>query len=177
MPLASYSSLVAGVAQVWGSAGVPGVTKLLTLETLAINAAQQGVKSATWLDANGTLPELLEIYLQLALAAGGTGEAELFFGESSDAIAANRNPGGLTGANEAYLNPDEKKGQLIEVGRLPFAASLAAGIQSKQIKYRGLIGPYIIPVVINKATQAFHGTNTNFLLTITPYYRKVMPVS
>lgn len=170
MPLPDYADLEAGTAVEWSTTG----GKLITLTSLANGAAREGAKSATWVDGTKGMPELLEVRFESAVASAATtgNEAELFFGESDSATAGTNNPGGLTGADAAWANPDEKKGMLNFVMGLPFSNAYGTAVHSKRGVYYPT-QPYIIPVVVDKTGQALSATAGNHKIIVTPFYRRI----
>lgn len=172
MALPDYNGLVAGTALTWASSGGD---KVLTLTSLANNAAREGDKSPTLVDGTMGMPELLEMRLESAVGSAATNglEIELHVGESDSATAGNDNPGNLTGADAGLSNPDELKSQLNVVGALILSNARGTNVQKQRFRYRPLC-PYIIPVVVNKSGQTLSGTAGNHKLVVTPYYRKVI---
>ena len=177
MALPDYNDIVKGTARVWGPSGTtPTPTHNMTLTSLADNAAREGPKSATWVDGTlGVMPVFLEICFESAVAVAATNgkEIELFFGESDDADAADANPGNLTGVDAALSNPDELKNQLNFVGALVLSNARGTNLQRQRFRYTPLCH-YIIPVVVNKAGQALHGTADNHTIIVTPYYLRIV---
>ena len=105
MALPDYSDLLMGTPVEYSTTG----GKLITLTSLANDAAREGAKSASWVDATYGMPELLEVRFESAVAVAATAgkEVELYIGESDHATAGTDNPGNLTGADALLTSPDE----------------------------------------------------------------------
>lgn len=171
MALPDYIGLVAGAAITWINTGGD---KVLTLTSLANDAARQGDKSATLVNGTYGMPEVLDVRLESAVGSAATNglEIELYIGESDNATAGDDNPGNLTGADGSLSNPDELKSQLNVVGSLILSNARGTNVQKQRFRYRPVC-PYIIPVVVNKSGQTLSATAGNHKLVITPYYRRV----
>jgi hypothetical protein len=170
MALPDYSFLEAGTPIEWSTTG----GKLITLTSLANDAAREGAKSATLVDGTKGMPELLEVRIEsaVAVAASWGKEIEVYFGESDSATAGTQNPGNLTGADAAYADSAELKGQLGYVGPLILSNIRGTVVQVQRHVYYPVC-PYIIPVVVNKSGQALSATAGNHKIVVTPYYRKI----
>lgn len=170
MALPDFSDLDPGTPVEWSTTG----GKLITLTSLANNAAREGAKSDSLIDGTKGMPELLDVRFEGAVASAVTtgNEEELYFGESDSATAGTNNPGGLTGADAAYANPDEKKGMLNFVMGLPFSNTFGTAVHSKRGVYFPT-QPHVIPVVVNKTGGALSGTAGNHKVVIIPWYRRI----
>jgi hypothetical protein len=168
--MSSYADLVAGTAVEWSTTG----GKLITLTSLANGSGRQGAKSATLIDGTKGLPELLEVLFQSAVtSAAANGKAvELYLGESDDATAGNANPGGLSGADGAWTNASELRGQLNYLGAIILSNATGTGLQVARFNYWLTAAAYICPAVYNDAGVALSGTAGNHKIVVTPYYRR-----
>ncbi len=167
-----YPQLVAGTAQTWSSSGQ---THVLTATSLAAAAARQGDKSSTWIDATLGFPEYLEIALQLKFtsAPADQAEVELWLGFSNSATAGTNNPSSLTGSDAALSSPASVKTQLTYVFSLLASNSIGTGLQAQSPIRIPCVDIACIPAIVNSTAVAFSGTGTDFLLTITPWFRKI----
>jgi hypothetical protein len=166
----NYSDLVAGTPITWTSSGGD---KVITLTSLANDAAQEGAKSATWIDGTKGLAEVIDIRFESQVASAATTgkEIELYIGESDSATAGTNNPGNLTGADAALSTPDELKPQLVFVGALILSGTRGTNVQKQRFKFWPICA-YTIPVVVNKSGVALGNTGTNHVIVMTPYYRR-----
>lgn len=169
----AYSDLVAGTPVEWSTTG----GKLITLTSLANDAAREGAKSASWVDGMKGLPELIEVRVESAVASAATAgkEVELYVGESDSATAGTDNPGNLTGADAGLSNPDELKAQLVFVGSLVLSNARSTNVQKQRLRFRPVCA-YSVPLVVNKSGVALSGTAGNHKIVMVPYYRRA-PVS
>lgn len=167
----SYPTLIAGTPLVWQASGGDYV---LTLTSLASDAARQGDKGDLYDSVNGRLPHVLDVMLQSAVAVAATTglKIELWAGESASGGAGTNNPGGLTGADGALSSPDQLKRQLYWIGGLTLANALGTGQQRQRFAYTPTARCFL-PVVVNKSGQALSGTAGDHVLTVTPYYWQV----
>lgn len=171
MALPDYSDLEAGTAITWSPSGGD---KLLSLTSLANDAAREGAKSATLVDGTKGMPEVLDVRIESAVTSAATSgkEIELFFGESPSSTAGTDNPANLTGADASLSNPDELKGQATFVGALVLSNARGTNVQKQRFSYYPTL-PYIIPLVVNKSGVALSSTSGNHKVVVTPYYRRI----
>ncbi len=168
--LPDYPNIYAGGELFWQSSAGDGA---LTLTSLADGAARQGAK-LDLLDGTAGLPVYLTWRLESAVgsAAANGLQLELFFGESNDNIAANNNPGNLTGADGALSNPDELKYQLLYAGALTFSNARGTNVQKTWGRFYSS-NQFLMPVLVNHTGQTLSGTAGNHVLAVTPYYCQI----
>lgn len=172
----SQSGTVAGTKVTWAASGGD---KLLTLTSLANNAAREGAKSETLLELafNNVMPVYLSFRFKSAVALAPTdgAEIEVYIGESDNATPGTNNPANLTGADAALANPDELKYQAIRAGVLRLSNARGTNVQEQMFLPYIPSRPYIIPLVVNKSGQALHGTAGNHALEMIPWFAVTRP--
>lgn len=168
MPIA-YSFLEAGTPVIWTSSGG---NKVLNCASLANLAARQGDKSGSWLDGTKGLPEYIEFLMtfQYAVAPTDGGNISLYVGESDSAVAGTANPGNLTGADGTLAVGELALLDLVDI--CPLANAFSTNPRSRRSRYQPTC-LYLSPVIYNAGGQALNSTGTNFVLTATPYYRRI----
>lgn len=167
---AAYSGLVAGSSITWKDSGGE---KVLTLASLTHTpTGRQGDKSATLVDATKGMPEVLDVALYWLMASTGAAgdEIQVYIGESTSATAGTDNPGTLGGADASLSNPTTCDLQLNFVGAGIVDANQTTAAQMQRFRYKP-INAYIIPVIVNAASQNLGAAGATLKLVITPYYR------
>lgn len=171
MALPDFAYLQEGTSKTWiNTAG----TYALTLTSLASAAARQGDKGDFNDATYGTIPEVIDIMLETAMAvaaANGT-VIEVWAGQSNNATQATANPSTLTGADGAFATPAEYKLQLDFVGALNLSNNRGTSSQKQKFRFYPTCR-YFIPVIVNLGGQALNGTAGAHIFTATPYYRKI----
>ena len=140
----------------------------LNLESVAANAARQGVK----MDLGATFAAQYSVYLGIE---GGTAptaglQYEVFLSWSASATAGTGNAGGASGADGAYKagEEDEWKKQLDSAGPLTVTND---GAGTTQIQLVGVVTPqqrYVSPVVVNKSGQTTDTDAINHFVALVP---------
>lgn len=166
----TYAPLVAGSTIVWTDTGGSFV---MTLASLANNAARQGPKSATLVDATKGLPAVLEVLLTITYAVAPTdlATADLYLSFSDSATAGTNNPGNLSGTDVAGVTASSELAQMVFAGSLVASNTIGTSAQFQ----RFLVVPqdaYVSPNILNNGSgQAFGGSAT-CKITITPWYQQ-----
>lgn len=146
-----------------------GGTYLLTLTSLASNAAREGGKGD--LGAVHAARYAFRLELELAVAAVVGAVVELWGATSQSATAGTDNTSNvITGADAAWApasGVDDNKYQLTFIGAL-VCSDAAAGVRFRQEFVSFIPTRYIVPVVVNKSGQAFSATAANSFLTVIP---------
>lgn len=168
----SYPQLVAGTAKTWRNTGGDYA---LTLTSLASSstAGREGAKG-DFFDATYGLPELVVWTLETKMTSAPTdgNVVELWVGESTSATAGTGNPGGLTGADAAVTNADQRRRQCNLAGSLSLSNNVGTGAQRQHFTYFPSLR-YLVPLVFNNSGTALSGTAGDHILTGTPFYRVV----
>jgi hypothetical protein len=170
--MASYPTVVAGTAKTWQSSGG---TYAITLTSLASSstAGREGAKGDFY-DATYGLPEFVVWTFETKMTSAPTdGNAvELWVGESTSATAGTGNPGGLTGADAAVTNADQRRRQCTIVGSLSLSNNIGTGVQRAHfVQYP--MHRYQVPLVFNNSGTNLSSTAGDHVITATPYYRVV----
>lgn len=168
----SYPNLQPGSAKTWQATGG---TYAITLTSLASSstAGREGAKGDFY-DATFGYPTLLEVTVETKMASAPTDGSvvELWFGESSSATAGTGNPGGLTGADAAVTNADQRKRQCKYAGSLSLSNNIGTGVQRQHFDYYPTFR-YLVPLVFNNSGTALSGTAGDHVITVTPFYAVV----
>jgi len=95
---------------------------------------------------------------------------EFYWSSSPSGTAATANTGGASGADEAYKDGEEAEWvkQLMFIGAMTLTADAATTVQKQHI---GIFTPperYGMPVVVNKAGQAFEGDAVEMYIALIP---------
>jgi hypothetical protein len=171
--MASYPTLVAGTAKTWQASGGDYA---LTLTSLASSstAGREGAKGDLYDATNARLPALVVLTFETKMTSAPTDATvlELWIGESASATAGTGNPGGLTGADAAITNLDQRKRQLNFAGSLSLSNNIGTGVQRAHFAYYPA-HRYLVPAAFNNSGTALSGTAGDHILTMTPYYWQV----
>lgn len=162
-----------GSAITWSSSGQ---TKVLTMTSKADATGREGGKSPDLRDATAGLPEYLEVEMFAKVQAAPTDakEIELHFGWSDDAAAANDNPGGLTGSDADVTGPNSVKLLLNYIMSIVLSNQVGTGSQQQSPILIKPVTFCFVPLVVNSSGQTMSATGTDFRLTVTPWYRKIV---
>jgi hypothetical protein len=142
----------------------------ITLASLANAAARQSAK----LDLGATFATLWRLRVSAELAATPSPglSIDLYWAPSNSATAGTDNPAGISGTDAAYTgqssNLSASLRQLIPMG---FAIVSAQATATVQVIEAGVWRPpsrYGSIVVVNNSNAAFHSTNTNQYIELTP---------
>ena len=167
----SYPTVVAGTAKTWSTTG----TYTITLTSLASSstAGREGGKGDFY-DATYGLPEFIVWTFETKMASAPTDATvvELYSGESTSATAGTGNPGGLTGADAAVTNADQRKRQCSFIGSLSLSNNIGTGVQ-RQHFVQFPLHRYQVPLVHNNSGTNQSSTAGDHVITATPYYRVV----
>lgn len=171
--MAVFPQLFAGTAITWSSSGA---TKVITMTSKADGTAREGAKSATLVDGTNGFPELLEVHVETKVQAAPTDgkEIELYFGWSSSATAGTDNPGGLTGADADITGPDSVKLLLSYIMSIVLSNQIGTGLQRQSPILVRPADICFVPVLVNKSGQTISATGTDTLITVVPWYRKIV---
>ena len=161
--------LIPGTAQTWKASGGDYA---ITLTSLANGSAREGAKGEFY-DATFGLPVVYGIRLEADVASAATAglSLDLYLGYSDSGTAGTNNPGNLTGADAALSNPSELIAQLTFAGSLVMSNARGTNVQ-KQYFTATPLARYVVPLVYNQTGQALGSTAGNFVISVTPYYRK-----
>lgn len=142
----------------------------ITLASLANGAARQSVK----LDLGATRARLWAVKADFELAATPTAgnTIDLYWAPSSSGTAGTDNPGNVSGTDAAYSgyssNLDASVRQLLFIGSFVVTTQTTATVQKGNV---GVFAPpqrYGSLVVYNRSGAAFHSTDTNQAIYLTP---------
>lgn len=168
----SYPNLQPGTAKVWQSSGGDYTITLTSLAS-STTAGREGGKGDFY-DATMGYPTLLEVTFETKMTSAPTdgNVIEIWFGESSSATAGTGNPGGLTGADAAVTNADQRKRLCKFGGVVSLSNNIGTGTQLTHFDYYPTFR-YIIPLVCNTSGTALSGTAGDHILTVTPFYQVI----
>lgn len=168
----SYPTLIAGTPKTWKASGGDYAITLTSLAS-STTAGREGAKGDFYHATYG-LPEVIVWTLETKTASAPTtgNLVELYTGESPTATAGTDNPGGLTGADAAVTNADQRKFQCSPVGCLYLSNNIGTGVQRQHFVQQPL-HRYQVPLVFNNSGVALSGTAGDHVITATPYYRQV----
>lgn len=141
----------------------------LSLATLGIAAASQGVKGDLGANYDRIWYAQLQINMDVAPTAGD--EVEVFLGFSPSATAGTSNPAALLGTNVAYTGSAagsiaQTKHQATYIGSLPLTPDADTVIQ------RIVLGPftppfrYVCPFIVNNSDQILEGDEDSHQLVL-----------
>jgi hypothetical protein len=156
----------------WEAAGGEYV---ITLASIAVNAARQGAKGDLGATRAARWSVLVEINLDVAASAGDL--IEFWWSSSPSAVAATQNTGAASGSDAAYTGSaagsvDETKHQLQYIGGLVLTPDADAVVQTQEFVFFPL-QRYGMPVVVNKADQILEGDDDAHRITLTPIIDEV----
>ena len=153
-------------------------THQIDLDALAAAAARQGAKADLGhSDYSGVTDRRAMLYAVTLFVEWATDPttretADLYMGVSVSGTAATANPGGLTGSDAAYTGtPGSSLAESLK--QLDFVGSLVAtndddpAVQVQTFIYAPALR-YVMPVVVNNATPAFHNDAVEMCITMTP---------
>lgn len=132
----------------------------ITLASIAVDAARQGVKGDLGATRGRLWVPRLAINLDVAPTAGDT--IELWWAASPSAVAGTSNPGATTGADAAYTGSaggtvDETKFQLKFLGALILTPDADTVVQVQDMAPFVPVYRYGMPVLVNKSNRALEG--------------------
>ena len=156
----------------WEAAGGEYV---ITLASIAINAARQGAKGDLGATRAARWSVLVEINMDVAPTAGDL--IEFWWSSSPSAVAATTNTGACSGSDAAYAGSaagtvDETKYQLQYIGGLVLTPDADGTVQRQEFTFFPL-PRYGMPVVVNKADQILEGDDDAHRITLTPIVDEV----
>lgn len=151
----------------WEAAGGEYV---ITLASIAVNAARQGAKGDLGATRAARWSVLVEINMDVAPTAGDI--IEFWWSSSPSAVAATQNTGACSGSDAAYTGSaagtvDETKYQLQYIGGLVLTPDADAVVQTQEFVFFPL-QRYGMPVVVNKADQILEGDDNDHRITLMP---------
>jgi len=155
-----------GTSKVWKNSGGDYA---ITLASVAVGAARQGVKGDLGAAFAGRYAVTVEINMDAAPTAGKC--IEIYWAPSHDNSTF---PGGAAGTDAAYKagEEDEWKKQLLLIGCLVVTADADAVVQT-QVFVFSPPARYGCPVVVNKTDQALEGDDDSHQITLMPLIDEV----
>lgn len=161
-----------GTPLVWKAAGGDYA---ITLASIAVNAARQGVKGD--LGATRAARWSVQLFTNLDVAPTPGDVIELWWSSSSSAVAGTENTGAASGVDAAYTGSaagsvDETKHQMDYIGGLILTPDADAVTQSQQFVFFPLLR-YGMPVLVNKADQILEGDDDVHRVVLTPIIDEV----
>lgn len=165
--MANKILVLSGTIIRWEAAGGEYV---ITLASIAVNAARQGAKGDLGATRAARWSVLVEINMDVAPTAGDV--IEFWWSSSPSAVAATTNTGACSGSDAAYTGStagsvDETKYQLQYIGGLVLTPDADAVVQRQEFVFFPL-QRYGMPVVVNKADQILEGDDDSHRITLTP---------
>ena len=171
--MANEVLLKTGTPVVWANSGDYASgdytrTHQINLTSLATTKARQGAKA----DLGATRAQQYAVRaafeIDVAPTAGLT--VELYWSSSPSGTAATANTGGASGADEAYKDGEEAEWvkQLMLLGAMTLTADAATTVQKQHICIFTPPERYGMPVVVNKAGQAFEGDAVEMYIALIP---------
>lgn len=161
-----------GTPIIWKAAGG---NYAITLASIAVNAARQGVKGDLGATRATRWSVLVEINMDVAPTARDI--IEFWWSSSPSAVAGTQNPGACSGLDAAYTGSaagtvDETKLQLQYIGGLVLTPDADAVVQIQEFVFFPL-QRYGMPVLVNKADQILEGDDDAHRITFTPIIDEV----
>ena len=161
-----------GTAIRWEAAGGEHA---ITLASIGVGAARQGVKGDLGATRAARWSVLVEINMDVAPTAGDV--VEFWWSSSPSAVAGTQNTGAASGADAAYAGSaagsvDETKHQLQYIGGLVLTPDADAVVQIAEFVFFPL-HRYGMPVLVNKADQILEGDDDAHRITLTPIIDEV----
>lgn len=141
----------------------------ITLASIAVDAARQGVKGDLGATRGQVWGARLTVNMDVAPTAGRV--IELWWASSPHATAGTQNPGAASGTDAAYAGSaggtvDETKYQLKFLGTLILTPDADGVAQVADIAPFVPIHRYGMPVLVNKADQALEGDDDSHQIEI-----------
>lgn len=156
-----------GTPLVWKAAGGDYA---ITLASIAVNAARQGVKGD--LGATRAARWSVQVFINMDVAPTAGDIIEFWWSSSDSAVAATENTGAASGTDAAYTGSaggtvDETKVQMISIGNLVLTPDADAVVQSQEFVFFPL-KRYGMPMLVNKADQILEGDDDVHKIVFTP---------
>jgi len=170
--MANEVLIKSGTPIIWKAAGG---TYAITLASIAVNAARQGVKGDLGATHAARWSVLVEINMDVAPTAGDV--IEFWWSSSPSAVAGTQNTGAASGTDAAYTGSaagsvDETKYQLQHIGDLVLTPDADAVVQIQEFVFFPL-QRYGMPILVNKADQILEGDDDAHRITFTPIIDEV----
>jgi hypothetical protein len=155
-----------GATKTWKASGGDYA---ITLASLAVDAARQGVKGDLGATRGKVWGARVTANMDVAPTAGTT--LELYWAGSPSATAGTSNPGATTGTDAAYTGSaggtvDQTVLQLEWIGSLILTPDADGVVQVQDVGRFVPVHRYGMPVLVNKADQAMEGDDDSHKIEI-----------
>lgn len=156
-----------GTPITWKAAGG---TYAITLASIAVNAARQGVKGDLGATRAARWAVRVSINMDVAPTAGDV--IEFWWSSSTSAVAATDNAGAASGTDAAWTGSaggsvDQTKLQLQYIGGLVLTPDADAVVQIAEFVFFPL-QRYGMPILVNKADQILEGDDDSHQIVLVP---------